>query len=98
MPNNRAAAWEIESNRTHGVWEVLCRSALRGADIAAQVLGLDTSESQLERAELLIGYGVTPSSLPGARPADVERAVDWARLSEFERGRIARELKGTALR
>ena len=95
MPASRAATWAIESNRGRGVWEVLCRAALRGADVAARVLGLDAIETRVERAELLVSYGVTPPPPASAmRRLDADRAIDWARLSEFERGRVAREMNG----
>ena len=92
MPVSRAVAWGIEVNRGHNVWEVLCRTALRGVDLAARVLGLDEDDAQVERAELLVSYGVTPAPpRSAARPA-----IDWAKLTEFERGRVAREMKAAA--
>ena len=92
MPVSRAVAWEIEANRGHNVWEVLCRTALRGVDLAAKAFGLDENEGQVERAELFASYGVTPPPpAAAARPA-----IDWARLTDFERGRVAREMKAAA--
>jgi hypothetical protein len=91
MPVSRAIAWEIEANRGHSVWEVLCRTALRGVDLAAKVFGLDENEGQVERAELFVSYGVTP-----VPPRHAARPIDWANLSEFERGRVAREMKAAA--
>jgi hypothetical protein len=87
MPVSRAVAREIEANRGHSVWEVLCRTALRGVDLAAQLFGLEENAEQVERAELLFSSGVAP--VP-------PRPIDWANLSEFERGRVAREMKAAA--
>ena len=89
MPVGRAAAWEIESNRGQNLWRILCRTALRAVDFSAQVFGLEGSENRVERAELLVSYGVHP--LP---PGNAPRPIDWARLGELERGRVAREMKG----
>jgi hypothetical protein len=91
MPVSRAVAREIEANRGHSVWEVLCRTALRGVDLAAQLFGLEENAERVERAELLFSSGVAP--LP---PRNAARPVDWAKLSEFERGRVAREMTAAA--
>src|SRR5687767_4385764 len=88
MPVSRAAAWKIEANRGQSVWEVLCRTALRGVDLAARLFGLEENAEREERAELLFGYGVAP-----VPPRNTARAIDWANLSDFERGRLAREMK-----
>jgi hypothetical protein len=87
MPVSRATAWRIETNRGHSVWGVLCRTALRGADLAAKLFGLDENAEQGERAELLFSYGVAP-----VPPRNTARTIDWANLSDFERGRVAREM------
>jgi len=91
MPVSRAIAWEIEANHGHSVWEVLCRTALRGVDLAAKLFGLEENAEQVERTELFVSYGVAP--LP---PRNAARPIDWANLSEFERGRVAREMKAAA--
>lgn len=97
MPTRRATSWTIESHRGRGVWEVLCRAALRGIDVAARVLGLDAVETRDERTEMLASYGVTPPPLGSVmRRLEADRTIDWARLSEFERGRVAREMNGGA--
>jgi hypothetical protein len=91
MPVSRAIAWEIEASRGHSVWAVLCRTALRGVDLAARLFGLEENAEQVEHAELLVSYGVAP-----VPPRDAARPIDWANLSEFERGRVAREMKAAA--
>jgi hypothetical protein len=88
MPVRRAVAWEIEANRGHSVWEVLCRTALRGVDFAAKLFGLEENAEQGERTELLFSYGVAP--MPPRNTA--YSTIDWANLSDFERGRVAREM------
>lgn len=96
MPVSRAAAWGIESDRGHDVWGLLCRTALRGVDLAARVFGLEATENRVERAELFVSYGVAPPTLANPpRWAGSERAIDWARLSDFERARLARALNGS---
>jgi hypothetical protein len=92
MPVSRAIAWGIEENRGRSVWEVLCRTALRGVGVAGKMFGLDEVEGQIERAELFVSYGVTP---PPPRHA-ARPAIDWAKLGEFERGRVVREMKAAA--
>lgn len=76
------------------MWGLLCRAALGGAALAARALGREPSDQQLERSELFVSCGVaaplaTPSPSVGAG-----RAVDWAKLDELGRGRLAREMKG----
>jgi hypothetical protein len=97
MPISRAAAWEFESERGHDVWRLMCRSALRAVELAARAFGLESTENRVERAELFVSYGVAPPTLANVpRSRGSERAVDWAKLGDFERARLAREMKGTA--
>jgi hypothetical protein len=93
MPISRAGAWEVESIHGRDVWAILCRSALRGVGLAARILGLEATENRVERAELCVSYGLEPPTAAiGPRLGDV--AVDWAKLGDLERGRVAREVKG----
>jgi len=98
MPVSRAVAWEIEANRGRNVWEILCRMALQGVDLAARVFGVEQSQGRGDGAELFVSYGIIPPPAPNAARLEFEKAVDWAKLSEFERGRVARALKEPVLR
>jgi hypothetical protein len=86
---SRSAALEVESSGGQNVWWILCRAALRGADWAAAACGVKDTANGLERAELLIGYGVTPEPPDDPR----QQTVDWAKLDNFERGRLSREMR-----
>lgn len=92
MPVSRAAAWKVESTRGHDLWEILCRSALRGADVAARLLGLEATETRVERSELFVAWGVAPIPPSGGSSSTLARAVDWAKLGELERAQLAREM------
>ncbi|HTV18621.1 MAG TPA: hypothetical protein VMG12_08125 [Polyangiaceae bacterium] len=103
MPVSRAVTWGIDSSRRPAsggtvFWDLLCRTALRGVDVAARIFGLDASEGHVERAELLVSYGITPPAALPSHRFDASRAIDWAGLSEFDRGRVAREMNGTVRR
>jgi hypothetical protein len=93
MPVSRAVAWETEAPHGRNVWEILCRTALQGVDLAARMLGVEQSEGRGDGAELFVSYGITPSLAANAPRFELERNVDWAKLSEFERGRVARALQ-----
>jgi hypothetical protein len=58
------------------------------------VFGVEQNEVRVERAELFVSYGVTPPPAANAARLEFDRVVDWAKLSDFERGRVARALKG----
>jgi hypothetical protein len=86
---SRSVALGVEASRGQNVWWILCRAALGGADWAAAACGVKDSANRVERAELLIGHGVTPEL-----PHDPEHpSVDWAKLDDFERGRLSREMR-----
>ena len=70
--------------RGEAVWALLCRTALRGIDWAAEACGAKDVVEHVER-ELLVESG----SQPVARAC---RAVDWAKLSDVERVLVAREI------
>jgi hypothetical protein len=92
MPVSRSVSLTVEASRGQGVWALLCRTALLGVDLAAQLLGIEESAGRVEGADLLVGYGVTPP------PGNTPRSIDWAKLGELERGWVAREVKGAVSR
>jgi hypothetical protein len=70
--------------RGEAVWALLCRTALRGIDWAAEACGAKDVVEHVERD--LVGEG-------GAQPpAPAYRAVDWAKLSDVERVLVASEI------
>jgi hypothetical protein len=86
MALSRSAAHSIaETSRGENVWSLLCRAALRGVEWAAAACSAQDAEARVERAELLIGYGFA------FRPQAHHR-VDWARLTEADRGAVAAAL------
>lgn len=97
MPVARAVALEIDANRPQSVWELLGRTALRGIDLAARLFRLDEDEAPIERAELFVSYGVTPLPPRNSTRASDWGNVDWAKLGELERARVAREMTGSWL-
>jgi len=70
--------------RGEAVWALLCRTALRGIDWAAEACGAKDVVEHVER-ELLV-EGVAPPS------AHACRAVDWAKLHDVERVLVASEI------
>ena len=70
--------------RREAVWALLCRTALRSIDWAAEARGAKDVAEHVER-ELLMQSVVQPS-------AHAFRAVDWAKLSDVERVLVASEI------
>jgi hypothetical protein len=70
--------------RGEAVWALLCRTALRGIDWAAEACGAKDVAEHVEQ-ELLLESGVQP-------PVHAFKAVDWAKLSDMERVLVASEL------
>jgi hypothetical protein len=89
---SRSVAVGVEAFRGQNVWLILCRAALQGVEWAAAAFGVKDAANRVERAELLVGYGVSPELPHDPQPA----SVDWAGLDEFERGRVAREMRHAA--
>jgi hypothetical protein len=87
----RSVTLGSEASFGHTVWALLCQAALRSIDWAAGVWGVKDAHGQAERAELFSGYGSVTQ-----RAAWAHRSVDWAKLDEFDRGRIAREAQTVA--
>jgi hypothetical protein len=71
----------------HGLWAFLFRAACRSIEIAAQVCGTTAYDDVVERPELSHGRAAFFPWLAPSQPP-----VNWAKLTEFDRGRIAREI------
>jgi hypothetical protein len=71
----------------YGLWAFLFRAVCRSIEIAAQVCGTTAYDDAVERPELTEGRAAL---FPWLAPAHSH--VNWASLTEFDRGRIAREL------
>jgi hypothetical protein len=72
--------------RGRNVWAVLCRAALRAIDLAAAAFSVKDVDERVERSELLAVYGLVPQQAVSSW-----QSIDWARLSELDRARLARE-------
>jgi hypothetical protein len=90
----RSAAVGAQVSPGQNVWALLCRTALRGIDWAAEACAVKDGENRVERAELLVSCGIAPEPPVVAR----RTAVDWAKLDELERVRLSRGLRGAEWR
>ena len=88
MAVERSVSWDVEANLGQNVWAVLCRAALRAIGLAAAAFGVTDEAPRVERAELLVAYGVAPPLATAPW-----QAIDWARLGELERAQLAREAR-----
>lgn len=93
MAIERSVSWDVEASRGQGVWAVMCRAALRAIDLAAAAFGVTDEAARVERAELLVAYGLAPQL-----PAAAWQAIDWAKLGELERVQLAREARAWGAR
>ncbi len=66
------------------VWSALCRTALRGIEWATDACGSEDALERVERAELLLEHGLFAQV-----PASGNHPIDWAKLIENERSRVA---------
>jgi hypothetical protein len=71
----------------HGLWAFLFRAVCRSIELAAQVCGTTAYDDAVERPELTEAHATLFPWLAAAHSH-----VNWASLTEFDRGRIAREL------
>ena len=94
MAIGRSATLDDSRHLGEGVWLLLCRSALRGIAWAARAIASDDTEDRLERADMLLKLSGIGGAELGHHRAAV--AVDWAKLGELDRARLARELRGRA--
>jgi hypothetical protein len=86
MAIERSVSRDVEAKRGRNVWAVLCRAALRAIDLAAATFSVKDVDERVERSELLAVYGLVPQ-----RAVSSWQSIDWARLSELDRARLARE-------
>jgi hypothetical protein len=86
MAIESSVPWDVQAQRGRNVWAVLCRAALRAVDVAAAAFGVRDVEARVERTELLVAYGLAPQL-----PVQSRQPIDWAKLSELDRGHLARE-------
>jgi hypothetical protein len=85
MALSRSVHSSAIASRGESVWAILCRTALRGVEWAAEAMATKGAETRVEPSELLIGYGFA------FRPQALCR-VDWAKLTDADRVRVAAEL------
>ena len=90
MAFGRSATLGVQERWGESVWLLLCRSTLRGIRWSARALASDDDEDRLERAELLarLGGGADEQRWPARHGP----AIDWAKLGELDRGRLAQRL------
>ena len=91
MAFGRSATLGVQERWGESVWLLLCRSTLRGIRWSARALASDDDQERLERAELLARLGGGAGDGQGG-PARHELAIDWAKLGELDRSRLAQRL------
>jgi hypothetical protein len=77
-------------HRWKSIWSMLCRAALESVEWAAAASGTKDAGDRIERAELLVEHGPSLLEWAGAPAVDAASPIDWARLGELERARVAR--------